>query len=100
MKLKSPDPLKSWLVCCVVAVKLIMMHNMNSNYFSSLHTNSFALILLLYEYLHGSEFGKTNVHDFFVLPVEFSTIIPRHFRLCKFYQLPPEKKNTAMTAYT
>ena len=49
MKLKSPDPLKSWLVCCVVAVKLIMMHNVNSNYFSSLHTNSFALILLLYE---------------------------------------------------
>ena len=50
MKLKSPDALKSWLVCCVVAVKLIMMHNMNSNYFSSLHTNSFDLILLIYEY--------------------------------------------------
>ena len=50
--------------------------NRNLPHFSPLLADSFALNSLQ---IQGSEFGKMNVHDFFLLTVEFSTI-PGHFR--------------------
>ena len=51
-----------------------ILWNRNLPHFGPLHTDSLALTFL------GTELnGTANVHDFFLLPVEFSTI-PDHFR--------------------